>query len=133
MTIMEAVFKVVAERANGKPDGHDASAIRASLAALKDVLGQENALLEAGGTLQLQPFITQKNQLLKDLMMLQRQHVEGTPPDWLRDEMKNVRQLLTQNARLLGLQLAALKDISQALTKVIAQEDSDGTYARAQA
>jgi flagellar biosynthesis/type III secretory pathway chaperone len=95
------------------------------------LLEEENAMLEANGRIELQPVIDQKNRLLRESMLMQRHYGGLAPTAEVAGALAKVRELLALNAKLLNLQLDAMRDITETLADVVAREDSDGTYSRA--
>lgn len=102
-----------------------------SVARLKQVLEEENQILESGSPADHQPFIDKKNQILRELLSLQG--VTGKLADIaeVRDALLNVRPLVTKNHGLLQAHTAALSDITGLLAAATARDEFDGTYSRA--
>jgi flagellar biosynthesis/type III secretory pathway chaperone len=97
---------------------------------LKQVLDEENRLLEGGKSADHQPFIDKKNQILRELLALQSTHMSLSEMPEIKAELQEVRLLVDKNHSLLLAHTAALSDITGLLTAAAAQDDSDGTYSR---
>jgi flagellar biosynthesis/type III secretory pathway chaperone len=107
-----------------------AQTILNSVHRLKQVLDEENRLLEGGKSADHQPFIDKKNQILRELLALQSMNLSLSEMPEIKIELDEVRLLVDKNHSLLLAHTAALSDITGILTAAAAQDDSDGTYSR---
>ena len=97
---------------------------------LEKVLMEENAILEANQTVQHKHFIESKNQILRELLVLQRStEVQQIVKDQA-SRLAPVRQLIDRNYSLLQSHVSAVNEIATALTDAALKEDADGTYSR---
>jgi hypothetical protein len=101
-----------------------------AIARLRDTLQEENAVLESGKPADHQGYIQRKNQLLRELMIFQRDAIGRADADEMQVQLNAVRVLVDQNVVLLKSHVDALSDITGLLTEAAALEDSDGTYSR---
>jgi hypothetical protein len=97
---------------------------------LKQVLDEENRLLEGGRSADHQPFIDKKNQILRELLALQSMNISLSAMPEIKNALQEVRPLVDRNHSLLLAHTAALSDITGLLTAAAAQDESDGTYSR---
>jgi len=97
---------------------------------LKQVLYEENRLLEGGNSADHQPFIDKKNQILRELLALQSMNINLSETPEIKNALQEVRLLVDKNHSLLLAHTAALSDITGLLTSAAAQDESDGTYSR---
>lgn len=112
------------------PSEEQITALRAVIDKLARVLTEENQLLESGTNNDHSSFITAKNQILKELMMTHKSvSIKMLPPAVLGD-LQAARKLVDRNQKLLGLQVKALNDVTDFLTKTAISEQGDGTYSR---
>jgi hypothetical protein len=107
-----------------------AQTILNSVHRLKQVLDEENRLLEGGKSADHQPFIDKKNQILRELLALQSTHMNLSEMPEIKAGLQEVRLLVDKNHSLLLAHTAALSDITGLLTAAAARDDSDGTYSR---
>jgi flagellar biosynthesis/type III secretory pathway chaperone len=107
-----------------------AQTILNSVHRLKQVLDEENRLLEGGKSADHQPFIDRKNHILRELLALQSMNMNLSEMPELKIELEEVRLLVDKNHSLLLAHTAALSDITGILTAAAAHDDSDGTYSR---
>jgi hypothetical protein len=104
--------------------------LESTLVKLSEMLEQENERLESGVGTDHTIFITSKNQVLRELMAIQRTvHVSSLTPD-MAQQLKATRKLVDRNHQLLKLQVSALNDVTTFLTQTAIAEQSDGTYTR---
>jgi hypothetical protein len=97
---------------------------------LAQTLADENELLQSGVTADHSSFIVSKNQVLKELMALQRNMKDNTlTPDTIK-QLKAMRELVDRNQQLLKHQVSALNDVTSFLTQATISEQTDGTYGR---
>lgn len=107
-----------------------AQTILNSVHRLKQVLDEENHLLEGGKSADHQPFIDKKNQILRELLALQSMNISLSEMPEIKVALQEVRPLVDKNHSLLQAHTAALSDITGLLTAAAAQDESDGTYSR---
>jgi flagellar biosynthesis/type III secretory pathway chaperone len=107
-----------------------AQTILNSVHRLKQVLDEENRLLEGGKSADHQPFIDKKNQILRELLALQSMNISLSEMPEIKIALQEVRPLVDKNHSLLQAHTAALSDITGLLTAAAAQDESDGTYSR---
>lgn len=107
-----------------------AQTILNSVHRLKQVLDEENRLLEGGKSADHQPFIDKKNQILRELLALQSMNISLSEIPEIKIALQEVRALVDKNHSLLQAHTAALSDITGLLTAAAAQDESDGTYSR---
>lgn len=94
------------------------------------VLRDENMRLEAGVTEDHSAFIMSKNQVLRELMAMQRTvQVKFLAPD-MQELLVSTRALVDRNYQLLKMQVVALTDVTAFLTQAAVSEQGDGTYTR---
>jgi hypothetical protein len=106
------------------------ASLRVILEKLSSVLTEENVVLEQGKSAEHSSFITAKNQILKELMVIHKSvDLRSLPPD-LVDVMSRTRSLVDRNHALLGMQVSALQDVTDYLTRTAISEQGDGTYSR---
>lgn len=101
-----------------------------SMQRLKQVLDEENRLLEGGKSADHQPFIDKKNQILRELLALQSMNISLSAMPEIKSALQEVRPLVDRNHSMLLAHTAALSDITGLLTSAAAQDESDGTYSR---
>lgn len=99
---------------------------------LADVLAEENTALEARQPVNHDTFISRKNQLLRDLIVLQRNMGQVQLSETAIARMRQVRELVDRNNHLLKLQVEAMAAVTSLLTEAALAEDADGTYSRGQ-
>jgi hypothetical protein len=113
-----------------RKDAEDEKAMVDLLQRLEATLRQENTLLEAGNSNDHTSFIIAKNQMLKELMLLQRNQMPTNHSDTMVAKLREVRGLVDRNFELLKIQVAAVKEVSALLTQGLMKEQCDGTYSR---
>jgi hypothetical protein len=102
----------------------------AILQRLEKILAEENQKLEAGSTTDHSIYISSKNQVLRELMVMQRSaQLDNFAPETL-ERLKAMRKLVDRNHQLLKLQVTALNDVTAFLTHAAITEQGDGTYNR---
>jgi hypothetical protein len=106
------------------------SAFKAVLNKLEDVLREENTILESRTLANHEPFIIKKNQILREIMILQKLDPNGDVVSTMVDHLRAVRRLVDINRNHLHLQVQAMSEITEMLTEVALAEDADGTYSR---
>ena len=105
-------------------------AIAQTLARLRDVLAEENTVLESRSAANHEPFIARKNQILRELMVYQRSDSGILEIPGIREELQKVRGLVDRNYDLLRAHVDAMTEITSMLTDVAISEEADGTYDR---
>jgi hypothetical protein len=115
---------------SSKPTAETENLLGGILTRLSDLLLEENSNLEAGVSSDHSNYIISKNQVLRELMSLQRTiQMQSLAPAML-DRLRETRKLVDRNHHLLKLQVAALNDVTSFLTQVAVAEQGDGTYTR---
>jgi flagellar biosynthesis/type III secretory pathway chaperone len=92
---------------------------------LEQLLEEENAALQGNGQVNHSYFIERKNQLLRELMVLQR--TTPLPRDLFR-RFEDLKTLITRNQQLLETNIRAVKEVADILKSAVLAEDADGTY-----
>ena len=106
------------------------SLLKTVLNRLTAILHEENGQLENGAASDHSNYINTKNQILRELMALQRNiDFKSLAPDML-EQLGETRKLVDRNHQLLKLQVSALNDVTSFLTKAAIAEQGDGTYTR---
>ena len=100
------------------------------LTRLTSVLEEENRHLESGVAADHANYITSKNQVLRELMAMQRTIQFKTLPTETFQKLKLTRKLVDRNHHLLKLQVSALNEVTSFLTQSAISEQGDGTYTR---
>jgi len=92
------------------------------------VIEEENQMLSERRGPSLDALIQKKSQLLLELLRVQK----TVNPDALhpvsRQLLKTLRTALEANRRLLAINLAAAKEITDTILEALRQSESDGTY-----
>lgn len=101
-----------------------------SLNKLEHVLREENAVLDAHQSINHDPFIVKKNHILRELMIMQKADKSGAVVAAMSERMKEIRQLIDSNHRLLHAQIEAMSEVTSVLTQAAIAEGADGTYTR---
>lgn len=99
-----------------------------TVARLSQVIAEENAALRDNKTHNLDSIIQKKSQLLLELMRLQKSLGSVDRADGNRAILARIKKELANNERLLGIHLAAARDISDTILEALRQGESDGTY-----
>jgi hypothetical protein len=107
-------------------------ALAALLPKLHEVLLEENRILESQVPGDHEVYIVKKNQLLRELMTVQRMEGVNDISQDMKALVVELRVLVDQNHRYLAAQVAAMTEITSMLTAVALAEDADGTYSRRQ-
>ena len=113
-----------------KPTAETENLLGGILSRLSSLLLEENRSLEAGVGSDHSNYIISKNQVLRELMSLQRTIQMQSLAPALLDRLRETRKLVDRNHHLLKLQVAALNDVTSFLTQVAVAEQGDGTYTR---
>jgi flagellar biosynthesis/type III secretory pathway chaperone len=98
------------------------------LSRLEEVLREENAVLEAKQIVEHEAFVRRKNQLLREIMVLQRCELSSSAVAEVTSHIRRVKTVVERNHSLLKSQVDAMTDITSLLSEVTIAEDSDGTY-----
>lgn len=106
------------------------SLLESTLAKLSEVLKQENECLELGVGSDHGAYITPKNQVLRELMAIQRTVQPSSLSSGIIEQLRATRQLVDRNHQLLKLQVSALNEVTNFLTQTAIAEQGDGTYTR---
>jgi hypothetical protein len=113
-----------------KPTGATENLLSGILDRLSGLLLEENQNIELGLGSNHSNYIVSKNQVLRELMALQRNiQIQSLTPAVL-EQLKETRELVDRNHHLLKLQVSALNDVTSFLTQVAISEQGDGTYTR---
>jgi hypothetical protein len=113
-----------------KPTGATENLLSGILDRLSGLLLEENQSIELGLGSNHSNYIVSKNQVLRELMALQRNiQIKSLTPAVL-EQLKETRVLVDRNHHLLKLQVSALNDVTSFLTQVAISEQGDGTYTR---
>jgi hypothetical protein len=113
-----------------KPTGATENLLSGILDRLSGLLLEENQSIELGLGSNHSNYIVSKNQVLRELMALQRNiQLKSLTPAVL-EQLKETRELVDRNHHLLKLQVSALNDVTSFLTQVAISEQGDGTYTR---
>lgn len=98
------------------------------LSRLEEVLREENAVLEARQIVEHEAFVRRKNQILREIMVLQRCELSSSALAEATAHIRRVKAVVERNHSLLKSQVDAMTDITSLLSEVTIAEDSDGTY-----
>lgn len=98
------------------------------LSRLEEVLREENAVLESKQVVEHEPFVRRKNQLLREIIVLQRCEQDKAKLAEATAHIRRVKALVERNHSLLKSQVDAMTDITALLSEVAIAEESDGTY-----
>jgi hypothetical protein len=109
---------------------HSQNSISNILTSLREVLIEENALLESGQAHDHQRFVRSKNQILRDLIVCQRNLPPLIEIPAVREQFQGVRKLVDRNHFLLRTHVEAMTEITSLLTEAEISEDADGTYSQ---
>jgi hypothetical protein len=115
---------------SSKPTVETENLLGGILSRLSNLLLEENSNLEAGVGSDHSNYIISKNQVLRELMSLQRTIQMQSLAPALLERLRETRRLVDRNHHLLKLQVAALNDVTSFLTQVAVAEQGDGTYTR---
>jgi flagellar biosynthesis/type III secretory pathway chaperone len=103
---------------------------RLILERLRQVLDEESAVLASRSLAAHGPFTERKNQLLRDLLVAQRNCASAQTLAALQPQTSALQQVLKRNQQLLRVHIDAVKEVSAIIVDSIRQADSDGTYSR---
>jgi hypothetical protein len=103
---------------------------RLILERLRQVLDEESAVLASQSLAAHGPFTERKNQLLRDLLVAQRNCPSVEALAALKPQTSALQQVLKRNQQLLKVHIDAVKEVSAIIVDSIRQADSDGTYSR---
>ena len=99
-----------------------------SIRRLSEIVRAETEALRGYQLAQINNFTRQKSQALLEFTRLEQHlNLQSPPPD-VQTSMKELRALLVENFAVLKLHLRAAQEISDTLTSVALDIDSDGTY-----
>ena len=76
------------------------------------------------------PFTERKNQLLRELMVAQKNCTSPAAIVALKPQANAVREALKRNQQLLTFHIEAVREVSAIIVDSIRQAESDGTYSR---
>lgn len=102
-------------------------AIEEAIERLEQTIDEENAALESHQPADLPEINRRKSHSLLELSRRSR----ALPPDGdivLRQRLDVLRDKLVQNQNILGLHVAAVREIADLMADVLGEADSDGTY-----
>lgn len=106
------------------------SAIAAALDRLEGLVEEESEALEKRTPVDLDAINRRKSHSLLEITRLARSlPLSGDPT--LSVRLSRLRDRLVDNHRLLGLHLAAVREIADLMVGVLSEAESDGTYAMA--
>jgi hypothetical protein len=100
------------------------------LTRLATVLREENSILESAVEADHARYIVEKNQALRELMVMQRAKQFDFLSAEVAQNLRDVRKLVDRNSQLLKMQVSALNDLTSFLTQSEISEKGDGTYSR---
>lgn len=90
---------------------------------------EENYILVERRELSLDSIVHKKSQLLLELMRAQKSCGQDLVKSYLESDLRQFKNLMSVNQRLLSVHLTAARDVSNTILDVLRQNDSDGTYA----
>ncbi len=76
------------------------------------------------------PFTVRKNQLLRELMVAQKNCTTPSALLAVKPQASAVREALQRNRQLLTFHIDAVREVSAIIVDSIRQAESDGTYSR---
>ncbi len=103
------------------------SALGAALDRLEAIVGEETAALQDHRPIDLGEANRRKSQSLLEITRLARTLPVGGDPR-LSGRLRQLREGLAANHRLLGVHLAAVREIADLMVGVLHEAESDGTY-----
>jgi hypothetical protein len=107
-------------------------ALVATLTRLRDILVEENELLESGKSHDHQRYVNGKNQILRELIVCQRALPNQGTGSIIQEQLVSVRKLVDRNYNLLRSHVDAMSELTSILTDIEVAEDADGTYSKSQ-
>lgn len=107
------------------------NAIEDAIERLVQTIDQENAALESREPVDLPEINRRKSHSLLELTRRARTLPPGSDV-LLRDRLDVLREKLVQNHTILGLHVAAVREISDLMANVLGEAESDGTYGMTQ-
>ncbi len=120
------------QRPEAPPATPAVSAIAAALDRLEVLVEQETSAFEKRETVDLDEINRRKSHSLLEITRLARSlPLTGDPA--LSVRLTRLRDRLVANHRLLGLHLAAVREIADLMVGVLSEAESDGTYDMADA
>ncbi len=103
------------------------TAIESAIERLEQVVDEENAALGRHEPVDLAEIAKRKSHSLLELTRRARALPPGSDAV-LRNRLDTLRDKLVQNRDILGLHVAAVREISDLMASVLGEADSDGTY-----
>jgi flagellar biosynthesis/type III secretory pathway chaperone len=97
---------------------------------LTKLLDEESAALENRSIDRHAGFTERKNQLLRELMLSQKNVTAAGAVQSLKSHAAAVRAALLRNQKLLKTHIEAVREVSAIIVDSIRQAESDGTYSR---
>ncbi len=110
-----------------QPAAPAVSAITAALDRLEGLVDEESEALETRAPVDLDAINRRKSHSLLEITRLARSLPLSVDPG-LRVRLSRLRDRLVANHRLLGLHLAAVREIADLMVGVLSEAESDGTY-----
>ena len=107
------------------------NAIEDAIERLVQTIDRENAALESREPVDLPDINRRKSHSLLELTRRARALPPGSDV-LLRDRLDVLREKLVQNHAILGLHVAAVREISDLMANVLGEAESDGTYGMTQ-
>lgn len=112
------------------PSSPETSALAATLDVLKNLLDEENVAFENRQLVDHAIFIDRKNQLLRDLILLQRRLAGSGELLKVKTHVAELMPVLQRNHELLKSNIDALGEVTKIIRTAELEEDADGTYSR---
>ena len=103
------------------------AAMHAAIGRLEETIGEEIAALEANAAADFSDINRRKSQSLLEITRLSRALPLGSEGE-LAPSLRRLREALAADHRLLGLHLAASRQLSELMIGVLHEAESDGTY-----
>lgn len=100
------------------------------LGRLIDIIADENAVLRSNAIVPHNRYTEGKVLALRDLMGLQRSAAQMPLGKHLVSDLRRLKELLAENARLLKIHITAVGEVADLLVEHVRREESDGTYSR---
>jgi flagellar biosynthesis/type III secretory pathway chaperone len=104
--------------------------IAQALDTLESTLQEENMLFESGKAVDHTAFIDRKNQILRELMILQRTFEDPSVLAPLAERLSNLKALIVRNKDLLTANITALGEVAKIMKKTMLDGEADGTYSK---
>ncbi len=106
------------------------AAIASTLDLLEKLLEEENAIFEANQIVDHTSFTDRKNQLLRELIIIQRTLTDTAALETLSQRIVALKPLLLRNQELLKSNIRAVNEVARALKAAALDAEADGTYTR---